>query len=259
MKFKLFASAILLSGTAALSFAQEAASTPFHGTPAPTGEIAAPEVTPTPVPKVKPVPKPTATVVPKEEQAPPPTAAPTAPPPPPSPTAARAPTETPAPAPAAAPRTPARKPTASPTPPQQKLEREGSFDRGDDAGGVAGVIKAFEKEWEASLLKHDSSVIERLVADDFIGVSSTGKIGDKLALLYESKRDKNVYKIAAARQLSVRVYGPHVAVALGITRESGTDNAGRPFDHTFRFTDTWLERGGKWQCVAAHAAVASRK
>ena len=118
-------------------------------------------------------------------------------------------------------------------------------------------MKALEKEWEASIAKHDPSVIDRLVADDFVGVSSTGKIGDKVTLIYEAKRDKNVYKTASARQMSVRTFGPHVAVVLGVTRESGSVSAGRSFNHTFRFTDTWMERGGKWQCIAAHAAVAT--
>ncbi len=27
---------------------------------------------------------------------------------------------------------------------------------------------------------------------------------------------------------------------------------GKPFDRAFRFTDTWMQRGGQWQCVASH-------
>ncbi len=253
MKSKLLAFAILFSGTAACSFAQDAASTPFHGSPPPVAEPAPPSPpreTPAPPPEIKAIPKPSATVAEKQKQPSPATP----PPPTPPPATPRPPAETPPPE--SAVRAPVRKPTPKP---QEKPEREDSSERNDDAGGVAGVIKAFEKEWEASIVKHDSSVIERLVADDFIGVSSSGKIGDKLTLLYEAKRDKNVYKTASARQLSVHTFGSHVAVVLGVTREGGTDSAGRPFDHTYRFTDTWMERGGKWQCIAAHAAVATRR
>ena len=31
------------------------------------------------------------------------------------------------------------------------------------------------------------------------------------------------------------------------------------FDRAFRFTDTWLDRNGKWQCVASQAMLVSQK
>lgn len=130
----------------------------------------------------------------------------------------------------------------------------------EELNGSAGDrIKTLEREWESAIANHDASVIERVVADDFVGVSSTGRIGDKGTLLAEAKRDKNTYKTASARQMTVRMYGSHVAVVLGMTKESGTTASGRPFDHTYRFTDTWMERDGKWQCIAAHAAVAGKR
>ncbi|MFL6583027.1 MAG: nuclear transport factor 2 family protein [Chthoniobacterales bacterium] len=127
------------------------------------------------------------------------------------------------------------------------------------SGNVGDTIKRLEQEWESAISSHETSVIERVVADDFVGVSSTGRIGDKGTLIYEAKRDKNSYKTARAQQMRVHTFGPRVAVVLGLTRESGTTSAGRPFDHSYRFTDTWMERGGKWQCVAAHASVATKR
>ncbi len=129
----------------------------------------------------------------------------------------------------------------------------------ESGGDTEDLIKRLEREWETGLSKHDISVIERLVADDFVGVSSTGRIGDKLTLLYDAKRDKNVYKTATARQLTVHTFGSKVAVVFGLTKETGTTANGRPFDRTYRFTDTWMLRDGKWQCIAAHAAVAGKR
>ena len=250
MKLKLLAFTIVLSTAPTLTFAQDAASTPFHSSDSPTVETAPPpipEETPTPAPPVASTPRPAsspapkaATAAPKEEEQARPTATP-------SPAAV---TRTRAPA-------PARKPT--PKTEEKPEPAAAPVDNRDDGGGGSSVIKALEKEWEASIIKHDSSVIERIVADDFVGVSSAGKVGDKTTLLYEAKRDKNVYKVATARQMSVHTYGPNVAVVLGITKETGTDSAGRAFDHTYRFTDTWMLRGGRWQCIAAHAAAAARR
>jgi ketosteroid isomerase-like protein len=124
---------------------------------------------------------------------------------------------------------------------------------------VTAQIKQLESRWEASLLKHDSSEIERIVADDFIGTSSSGKQGDKATLLAEAKRDTNTYTSAVSSDMSVRMYGPNVAVVTGIARETGKTKAGKTFTNSFRFTDTWVERNGEWQCVAAHAMALPKK
>jgi ketosteroid isomerase-like protein len=116
-----------------------------------------------------------------------------------------------------------------------------------------------EQRWEASLLTHDSSVVEKLVAEDFLGTSSSGKVGDKATLVASARSDKNTYKTAAATEMTVRSFGPNIAVVTGVIRETGTDPAGKAFSHAYRFTDTWVERNGEWQCVAAHAMVLPKK
>jgi ketosteroid isomerase-like protein len=124
---------------------------------------------------------------------------------------------------------------------------------------VGSRIKELESRWEASLLSHDSSAIEKIVADDFIGTSSSGKTGDKATLLSEAKRDNNSYTSAVSNEMTVRMFGPTVAVVTGIAKETGKTKAGKTFMHSYRFTDTWVERNGEWQCVAAHAMALPKK
>lgn len=102
-------------------------------------------------------------------------------------------------------------------------------------------------------------MIEKIVADDFIGTSSSGKTGDKATLLAESKRDTNTYTSAVSSDMTVRIFAPNVAVVTGIAKESGKTKAGKPFSNSYRFTDTWVERNGEWQCVAAHAMALPKK
>jgi ketosteroid isomerase-like protein len=221
---------------------QDAASTPFRDSPAPAESAApAPTARPTPAPNV-------------EQQPAAPESAPSATPMP----VQRAQPVTRGPALAPVRAVPPRPADAKPAPKAQAARPE-EAQRDEPNGGGGDRIKALEREWETAISNHDGSVIERVVADDFVGVSSTGRIGDKGTLLGEVRRDKNTYKTASARQMTVRTYGSRVAVVLGITKESGTTPSGRPFDHTYRFTDTWMERDGKWQCIAAHAAVAGRR
>ena len=112
-------------------------------------------------------------------------------------------------------------------------------------------VKEIEDKWEASVPTHDFSTVSAFVASDFVGVSSQGKFVDKGSMLAEYKKDKDTYKSAKNEKLNVRNFGPNVTVVTGRAREIGTAKDGKAFDRTFLFTDTWMLRGGQWQCVAS--------
>ena len=117
--------------------------------------------------------------------------------------------------------------------------------------GVEATLKDNENRWEASYAAHDSSVAQSLVASDFNGVYWDGRVMGKAGVISEIKKDKDTYKSAVNEKLAVHSYGPGVAVVVGTAHEKGTTKDGKPFDRTFRFTDTWVQRGGQWQCVAS--------
>jgi len=283
--------AIVFLAAAQFLRAQDAASTPFLQTsPSPVEESATPTPKPTPsataamTPKPTPIPtaKPTSTPKPTATPTPKPTATPTprptaTPTPKPTATATPEPTATPTPKPTATPTpkptaTPTPKPTATPTPrptatpkptpkptPIPTPKPTPSASPIVEESGPAAKLKELEQSWEGSLLTHDAGVIARIVADDFVGTSSSGKIGNKSTLLAEARSDKSVYKSAVSEEISVHTFGPNVAVVTGIARESGKNAAGKSFSHAYRFTDTWVERNGEWQCVAAHAMALPKK
>jgi ketosteroid isomerase-like protein len=117
---------------------------------------------------------------------------------------------------------------------------------------VEATLKDNENRWEAAYAAHNTSVAESLVANDFSGVYWDGRVMDKSGVMSEMKKDKDTYKSAVNEKLAVRSYGPNVAVVIGTAHEKGTTKGGKPFDRMFRFTDTWVHRGGQWQCVASH-------
>jgi ketosteroid isomerase-like protein len=112
-------------------------------------------------------------------------------------------------------------------------------------------VKDMENAWEAAVPKHDFATVEGFVAADFTGISSKGKFVNRSQMLAEYKGDKDTYKSAKNEKLNVKMYGPNVSVVTGRAREVGTGKDGKAFDRTFLFTDTWMSRGGKWQCVAS--------
>lgn len=135
-----------------------------------------------------------------------------------------------------------------------------TFNLTTEGGGyVGGTVRSLENRWQNAIVKHDVATIDELIADDFVGTSSTGRMGSKSTLLYEVKRDSNTYTSATARNLVARTYDGRVVVVAGIAKESGSTADGRRFDNSRRFTDTWMERGGKWQCIASHATQLPKK
>ena len=116
---------------------------------------------------------------------------------------------------------------------------------------VEEALKDNENRWEAATAKHDVATVSSMVADDFIGVYLDGKITSRSGVIGEVKKDRDTYSSAVNEKLTVHTYGPNVAVVVGTAHEKGTAKDGKPFDRKLRFTDTWVERGGRWQCVAS--------
>lgn len=149
-----------------------------------------------------------------------------------------------------------------PPPRKQRKPEPASEARDDENEGappgyfeLRNTLRNLEDKWERSIVEHDSRVVSDLVADDFVGTGSNGKVGGKATLIREAKKDKNTYESARARHMSVRGYGSDVAIVTGVATEVGKTPEGRGFEHTYRFTDTWMRRRGKWQCIASHAML----
>jgi ketosteroid isomerase-like protein len=117
------------------------------------------------------------------------------------------------------------------------------------------TIRDIEDKWEGSVKNHDTSIPQAYLADDFRGVSSKGKVMNKSALLSEVKKDTDVYSSTKNDKVDVRVFGGQFAVASGISTEVGKDKAGQAFKRAFRWTDVWVLRKDKWQCVASQAML----
>jgi ketosteroid isomerase-like protein len=165
--------------------------------------------------------------------------------------------ETPAPTPAAkAVTSPAKEPAAQkkekPTAPAPtKSASPPATAAAGKKKSVEATLKDMENRWEASYAAHDTSVAQSFIASDFNGVYWDGRVMNKSMVISEIKKDKDTYKSAVNEKLAVHSHGPGVAVVIGTAHEKGTTKDGKPFDRAFRFTDTWVERGGQWQCVAS--------
>lgn len=108
------------------------------------------------------------------------------------------------------------------------------------------ILKSAE-EWAEAINNGDSLVIDRIMADDFIGVSLRGEIYNKPTMIRESIMNANQYFKPKVFNVKIRFFG-NAAVAQGneiwtkLSDSTSTTNI---------WTDTWIYRSKKWQIVAA--------
>ena len=134
-----------------------------------------------------------------------------------------------------------------------------TFDLSESNWATAATIRSLEKRWAAAIKNHDAKALDALLAENFSGTSATGSEASKERMLALLRRDKNVYKSVRVHGMSVRNLGPTTAVVTGTATESGVTEDGRKFKVSRRFTDTWRQRGGRWQCVASRVTQGSER
>ncbi len=119
-----------------------------------------------------------------------------------------------------------------------------------DSSATKAKLKEMEDAWAKALLNKDHSAVRDMVADDFAGFSSEGKHLTKTQLLDEIKNETNTLSSSVNDKMDVHLYAPNLATVCGTSTEKGKDKDGKEFTHSYAWVDTWMERNGKWECIA---------
>jgi len=119
-----------------------------------------------------------------------------------------------------------------------------------DSSATKTKLKEMEDTWEKAFVNKDHAAIGNMVADDFAGFSSKGKHLTKSQLLDEIKNETDILSSAVNEKMDVHVYAPNLATVCGTSTEKGKDKNGKEFTRSFAWVDTWMERNGKWECIA---------
>ena len=119
-----------------------------------------------------------------------------------------------------------------------------------DSSAVQANLKQMEDAWVKALVNKDQAAVGNMIADDFAGFNPEGKHATKSQLLDEMKNERNTLSSATNDNMDVHVYGPNLATVCGTTTEKGKDKDGKEFTRSYVWVDTWMERNGKWECIA---------
>jgi len=114
-------------------------------------------------------------------------------------------------------------------------------------------LLVLERLWNEAQVNRDWSALEELVSSRFVNTEWDGEITDKQKFLAEIKDPRFKPTTLNIQEVKMNFFG-ETAVVTGIYHTQGTYQ-GKPYDHVGRFTDTWVQDLGKWQCVASHTSL----
>jgi ketosteroid isomerase-like protein len=101
----------------------------------------------------------------------------------------------------------------------------------------------------------DAKALNAILDESIVLVNDDGSVQTKAEFM-ASVRTSAAQPGAQDQQImpesmTVRVYGS-TAIATGVFRAKGIEG-GKSYVRTERFIDTWVERNGRWVCVATNA------
>ena len=134
---------------------------------------------------------------------------------------------------------------------------EGAARGGGSAAEDAKAVAALDKEYQEAVKKNDAATMGRLLADDFVLVTGSGKNYSKADLLEDARGGKEVYEKNDELEQKVRVWGD-TAVVTAKLWEKGT-NDGKPFDRIFYFSDTYVRTSAGWRYVFGQSSLPPAK
>jgi hypothetical protein len=121
-----------------------------------------------------------------------------------------------------------------------------------DAADLPADLAKAVKDYDEAQIHGNKAELQRLVADDYTLVNSSGRIQSKAELIADYTAPG--YKIEPFEiQQPVEKVWSDGAVMGGVVDLRGTEG-GKPFAVKLRFADIWAKRNGKWQVIYTHVS-----
>lgn len=117
---------------------------------------------------------------------------------------------------------------------------------------AARELVALEQRWNDAISQKDTAFVRQLLVPDFLFIGPDGSVNDKAAVLRAVASPAARVEPFQTQEVRVRLYGRQTAVLTGWFRQTGTWR-GQPFTVSYRYTDVYVRRAGRWQAASAQA------
>ena len=113
------------------------------------------------------------------------------------------------------------------------------------------ILIALERGWNDAFYKRDVKFIERLLAEEFVATYDDGTRGDKQKELALAAAFNQQIESAVQDDFVVKIYRDTAVVWFTLNIVGIKQGERSPL--TLRYTDVWVFRDGRWQCVSTHS------
>lgn len=113
------------------------------------------------------------------------------------------------------------------------------------------TIAGLEREWVRAAMANDVAAVDRIIADDWVGVAYNGQRMTKADVLRDMRSGPATTTRIELGDIEVRVYSTTAVVNVTSTETStwqGKDTSGR-----YVLVDVYVNRGQGWQVVSSQA------
>jgi len=114
-------------------------------------------------------------------------------------------------------------------------------------------VRKLERQWLDAYEQNNSEAMERIVADDFTITFPNGAMQSKpqlMAMIKAPRRAGQPRMRFSTEDVQSRTYGDTVILIGRVITEYERD--GKTVKEQSRYTDTYVQRNGRWQVVASH-------
>ena len=115
---------------------------------------------------------------------------------------------------------------------------------------VEQAIRQLDNERIQAQIGADVVALDRIYANDFIGVGPSGTVRTKRQVISDFTSGDLKFQSITTDEVQVRVY-ENTVVETGLSTMVGQDK-GKAVPRDTRFTRVWIEQQGRWRLVANH-------
>jgi ketosteroid isomerase-like protein len=119
--------------------------------------------------------------------------------------------------------------------------------------GTIEKIEQLDIDYQSAVARNDAATMNRILADDFILTTGTGKVFAKADLLEEARSQRITYERQDDSERKVRVWGD-TAVVTALLWAKGKED-GKPFEYRVWFSDTYAQINGSWRYVVGQSGA----
>jgi uncharacterized protein (TIGR02246 family) len=123
----------------------------------------------------------------------------------------------------------------------------------DNGSSVEQAIRQLDNERIQAQISADAVTLDRIYADDFIGVGPSGTVRTKPQVIADFTAGDLKFQSITTDEVQVRVY-ENTAVETGLSTMVGQDK-GKAVPRDTRFTRVWVKQQGRWRLVANHYSL----